>query len=65
MQRLRLTLCVLALTSPLAGCFSYSSHEEGYSRPYGAYDQSYSAPYYSNPYYSSHPRYYDNRNDED
>ncbi len=58
MRLLQIILCVLALTGPLAGCLSYSSHEEGYSRPYGSYDEGYYGPYYG------HPRYYDNRNDQ-
>jgi hypothetical protein len=51
MQFLRTTLCVLALASPLAGCFSYSRHEADEGRPY-YYDQSYCSggyPCSSNP----------------
>jgi hypothetical protein len=53
MKLVRSTLLVLILASPLAGCFSYSSHTDGppYYGRNGYYDG-----YYTNSYYSGeHP----------
>jgi hypothetical protein len=58
MKLVRSTLLVLTLVSPLAGCFSYSSHESNEGPPY-AYRNGYYDGYtngYSNSYYAGeHP----------
>ena len=48
MRFLRTTLCVIALASSLAGCFSYTRHEADEGRPY-YYDCSGGYPCSSNP----------------
>jgi hypothetical protein len=63
MQLLRTTPCVLALSSPLAGCFSYESHE-GSGRSYG-YDNGYYGDRYSGYYDHDGRTYYYYRHDED
>ena len=57
MRFLRTTLCVLALASALAGCFSYTRHDADEGRPY-YYDQNYCGGPHCAGGYSSNPGTY-------